>query len=246
MSSGPAPASGRAQANVVGVAILLGITVLALGALTAGVGTVVEQHAAGADQARVAAGLAEAVRPVRTTGVRRGTVPVAGGRLRTVPRTVRVLDGSGVVATVRADALVFEARDRGVTLLGGAVVRRYPTGATMYRPPPVTASRRAGVLVVGVAALRGNVSVAVSGGETLAVRTRVTHDRTALGNGSYRVAVETATPGVWERQFERLNATVRPPRDFDGDGTPSVVARFPGRRVAYLVVHRVRLEVGDG
>lgn len=234
----------RAQSNVVGVALLLGVTVVALGALTASVGTVVQENAASTDQRRVAAGLDDAIRPVRTTGRHRGTVAFTEGTLSTVDREIRVLNESGVVATVPADALEFDARDRGVTVLGGAILRRYPTGTTIYRQPPITASRD--VLVVGVADLRGNVSVAVSGGATLPLRTTVGHDRTALGNGTYRVAVETATPEPWRAYFRDLNATVESPREFDGDGTPSVVARFPGERVGYLVVHEVALEVGDG
>jgi hypothetical protein len=35
-------------------------------------------------------------------------------------------------------------------------------------------------------------------------------------------------------------------RDFDGDGVTSVVARYPGERVGYLVVHEMGLEVQNG
>lgn len=235
--------ASRGQANVVGVALLLAITVVALGTLTAGIGTVVEENAASADQTRVAAGLDAAVRPVRTTGLHRDTVSFADGEFRTVDREIRVLNASGVVRTVETSALVFEAGDRGVVVLGGAVLRRSPGGATMYRPPPVTASRRTGALVVGVAALNGSVAVGATGGATFAVWTDVSHERTALGNATYRIAVETATPRPWERYFEEANATVLDRRDFDDDGLASVVARFPGERVGYLVVHRVDLEV---
>lgn len=234
----------RGQSNVVGVAILLGVTVLALGTLTASVGTVVEENAASADQTRVAAGLDDAIRPVGTTGRHRGTIAFTEGRFHTADREIRVLNRTGVVANVSASALAFDARDRGVTVLGGAILRRYPTGATMYRRPPITASRD--VLVVGVADLNGSVAIGVSGGTTLALRTTVSHDRTALGNGTYRLAVETATPGPWREYFRDIGATLDPPRDFDDDGLSSVVARFPGDRVGYLVVHEVALEVGDG
>jgi hypothetical protein len=71
----------------------------------------------------------------------------------------------------------------------------------------------------------------------------VTHDRERLGNGTYAVGIETATPEPLAGWFEERGATVRV-RDVDGDGTPSVVARFPGERTAYLVVHDLHAEVG--
>jgi len=79
---------------------------------------------------------------------------------------------------------------------------------------------------------------------TATLRTNVTHERTALGTGEYGIAIETTTPAPLERWFREQNATVSR-RDFDGDGVESVVARYPGRREGYLVVHDVHLEV-DG
>ncbi|MFC7176295.1 DUF7289 family protein [Halosegnis marinus] len=231
----------RAQANVVGVAILVGVTVVALGTLTAAIGAVVEEDAARADARRVADGFGSALEPVEATGPRRGTLAFVEGDLRPVDRQVRVLNGSGVVAAVEADALVFEAGERRVTYLGGAVVRGRPPGGSMHTPPPITASRDGGALVVGVARL-GDPG-AVGGSGRVAVRTNVSHERTDLGTGTFRVAVETATPRPWRAYFERAGATVTT-RDLDGDGVPSVVARFPGERRAWLVVHDLRAEVG--
>jgi flagellin-like protein len=235
----------KGQSNVVGVALLLGVTVVALGTLTASVGTVVDSHAASADASRVAADLDRAVRPVETTGVNRGRVSFTAGRLRTVEREVRVLDERGVVATVDADALRFETGQRRVTVLAGAIVTERRGTADLYRRPPVTASRSAGVLVVGVAALNGSVDTGGAAGGSVVLRAEVTHDRTVLGDGTYRVAVETDAPGPWESFFEREDATVLPRRDFDGDGTASVVARYPGNRTGYLVVHDVEVSL-DG
>jgi hypothetical protein len=77
------------------------------------------------------------------------------------------------------------------------------------------------------------------------LETNVSHRRVDLGRGRFAVAVETATPEAFARHFREANATTTR-QDFDGDGTPSVVARFPGRRQAYLVVHDLALEVADG
>ncbi|MFC7081253.1 DUF7289 family protein [Halorussus caseinilyticus] len=250
----------RAQSNVVGVAILLGVVVVALGSLTAAVGTVVEENAAAADSARVAADFDAALDPVAATGARRGRVSFTDGELRTVEREMRVLNESGTIRTIRTDALVFTAGDRRVAFLAGAVVRGPPGNARMRTAPPITASRgggaRAGgggadtgsdlgVLVVGAPRLNGSVSVSASGGGSVVLRTTVSHHRTRLGNGTYRVAVETANTEAWRRHVERQNATATT-RDFDGDGVTSVVAAYPGERVAYLVVHDLRLEVRRG
>ncbi|MFC4449101.1 DUF7289 family protein [Halorussus aquaticus] len=244
----------RAQSNVVGIAILLGVVVLALASLTAGIGAVVEQNAAAADSVRVAADFDSALDPVATTGVHRGRVSFTDGELRTVERELRLVNESGVVGSpVETDALVFTAGQRRVAYLAGAVVRGPPGNAKVRTAPPITASRSGGadgeddhgVLVVGAPRLNGSVSVSATGGGSVVLRTTVTHDRTALANGTYRVAVETATPDALGRYFERQNASVTT-RDFDDDGVASVVAAYPGERVAYLVVHDMRLEVRHG
>lgn len=237
--------SGRGQSNVVGVALLLGVTVVALGTLTASVGTVIQGSAAAADATRVAEDLDDAVRAVETTGPRRGQLSFTEGEIDVVERELRILDSSGVVETAEVDALVFRAGHQRVVYLAGAVVRETGAGAHLHSPLPVTASSGSGgVLVVGAPVLNASDgSVAASGGTTVALETDVSHDRTTLGDEHYRVAVETTTPGAFERYFERQDATVTGRRDFDGDGVESVVARFPGERTGYLVVHDLRLEV---
>ena len=238
----------RGQSNVVGVAILLGVVVLSLGTLTAGVGTVVEENAATADATRVATDLDAALDPVEATGVHRGRVSFTDGQIRTVERDLRVLNDSGVVRIVSVDALVFTAGDRRVAFLAGAILRGTEGNARMRTPPPITASRDGGgdgVLAVGAPALNGSAAVSATGGGSFVLRTDVSHRRATLGNDSYRVAVETATPDAWKRHFKEENATVTT-RDFDDDGVVSVVATYPGERVGYLVVHDLRLEVGRG
>jgi hypothetical protein len=238
-------ADGRGQSHVVGVALLLGVTIVALAALTAGVGTVVEDTAETADAARVADGLERALRPVETTGTRRGEVSFSAGRVGTVERDLRVLSGS-TTRRIRVDALVYEHGDRRVAFLAGAVVVGEGAGARLRRRPPITASREGGVLVVGAPRLNASGgSVGGTGRIRVPLRTDVTHRRIPLGRGRYRVAVETATPAAWGEAFRRLGATLLDRRDFDDDGVDSVVARFPGTRTAYLVVHDMRLEVGS-
>lgn len=237
----------RAQSSVVGVAILVGVTVVSLAALTAGVGVIVEEHAARADTVRVAADLDAAIDPVETTGRHRARVAFTGGTLRTVERDLRVLNATNdrIVERVGVGALLFESGDRRVASVSGAVVRGRGERATLRTPPPVTASfDDGGILVVGAARL-GDDRVAVSGngGTSVTLRTNVTHRRVDLGRGTFSIALETETPEPFERWFAGRGAIVGV-EDIDGDGVPSVVVRFEGRRRAYLVVHDLYLEVG--
>lgn len=232
----------RAQSHVVGVAILLAITTASLGVLTAGIGVVVESNAAGADVNRVAGDLEDALRPVETTGVRRGTVSFTGGTLSVEQRTIRVLDEDGVVAEREVDVLVFTAGERRVAYAAGAVVRGQGDGARLATDPPLSASE--GVLVVGVVdvAADGPDALVATSPTTVHLRSKVSHDRAEPGDGDYRVAIETETPAAWERYFdERGVPTTR--QDLDGDGVPSVVADYPGDRTAYVVVHGVDLDL---
>lgn len=235
----------RAQSNVVGVALMLAVTVVALGTLTAGIGTVIQESAATADASRAAAALDDALKPVETTGERRGRLSVTDAEISVVDRELRVLDRTGVVATVSVDALVVSTGSQRVVYEAGAIVRETGAGSQLYAAPPVTASRGdGGVLVVSAPVLNSSDDhVGAVGASTVVLDTDVTHERRRFGRDTYRVAVETTTPDAWTRYFRRQDATVVGGRDYDGDGVDSVVARFSGERVAYLVVHDMRLEV---
>ena len=230
----------RAQSHVVGVALLLAITTVSMGALTAGVGTVIEGNAAAADADRVADSLA-AMEPSEATGVERHELAFGEGRLSVEPRTVRLLDGDGVVAEHEADALVFEAGDRRVTYLAGGVARGSGNASILAEDPPIATGD--GLLLVGLPVLNASGTTSVGGQSvTATLRTDTSHERRELGKGEYRLAVETATPGAWEAYFANEDASVDR-RTFAGDDHPSVVAAFPGERTGYLVVHDARLEV---
>lgn len=234
----------RGQSGVVGVALLLGVTVVSLGLLTAGIGTVVGDNAARADVSRVAAGFEDALRPVEVTGPYRSQVTFSEGTLYTEDRDLRVLERGTVVERVDVDALVFDAGARRATYLAGAVVRGRGDGGWLATPPAITTSRNGptGILVVSAPVVGGSGSVSGRGGVTATLATNVSHERTDLGRGVFGVAIETASPSAWEPYFVERGATVTI-REFDGDGTPSVVAAFPGRRQAYLVRHVLDLEV---
>ncbi|WP_435195956.1 DUF7289 family protein [Natronomonas sp. EA1] len=230
----------RGQSHVLGVAILLGVSVVAMGSLTAIIGAVVEENAGHADATRVADSLDGAIDPVATTGTRRGQVSFTEGRLHTVERELRVLRDGRVVETLDANALVFASgRDR-AAFAAGAVIRGGPGRADLHTPPPVTVGPE--TLIVGAPVINGTASVSGTGGVTVHLTTTVTHERRDLGNGTYAVAIETTTPRPWNETFHAKGATLST-RDFDGDGVDSVVATFDGERRAYLVVHDLALEV---
>jgi len=236
---------------VVGVTLLLGATLVALGVLTASVGTVVDGHAARADADRVAADLSDGLRPVETTGHYRAPVAFSEGRLATVERDLRVLERDATgdedeAATVAVGALAYDRGERRVGSVAGAVVRGRGEGSWTVDPPPITGSESAGVLVVGAAKLNAS-GESVGGSQlTATLATNVSHERRSLGTGKFSVAVETAAPAALEAALRDRGATTVERRDIDGDGVVSVVAEFPGTRTAYLVVHDLRLEVSDG
>ncbi|MFB6105608.1 MAG: type IV pilin [Halobacteriaceae archaeon] len=229
----------RAQSHVVGVALLLAVTVVAMGTLTASVGTVVESGTGRADAARVADSFESLFGT--SVGRGRGTVAFTDGQLHAVRREVRVLDGDGVVATVPANALAWSDGTRGVTYAAGAVVVETAAGAAFDRSPALVAVDDR-TLVVGVRAVNGSVDVADVDGAAVTVRTTVTRRERRLGSGEWRVAVETSTPRPWAAYLrDRLGTVSR--RDIDGDGTPSVVAAA-GNRSAVLIVHRQEVRTG--
>lgn len=237
----------RGQSSVIGVALLVGVTMLALGGMAVAVGGVVEDAATDSDIRRVTADFDRAFRAVETTGQNRATIQFSEGTMSTEHRTLRLLNDTGVVETYNVNATVYSTGtrqgtdgDRRVTALGGAILSTQGDYTHVVRPPPIASGPD--VLVVGVPVYHGAESI---GGTrlTLTVETSVTHSRRTLGTDRWRVAVETTTPDAWNRTMRRRGATTEELRDFDGDGIPSVVARFPDPRTAHVVRHDVQLEV---
>lgn len=234
----------RGQSAVVGVAVLLGVTAVSLGLLTAGVGTLVDGHVAATDADRVADGMTAALD--RTAdGPASGRVRFATGRLRTEERTVRLLNDSGTVAQQRADALVYVADGRRVAFVAGAIVEVTAARATFRATPSVTATDGAFLVDVPLLNATGPDEIVADRTTAVGLRTNATHRRRPLAAGTYRLAVETTLPDAWER-YLRTDAGGVTRRDFDADGVDSVVARYPNVDRGYLLVRDLRLEVaGD-
>jgi len=236
--------SDRAQTAVVGVAILLGITVLAVGGLTATAGSIIEDGAGSAAATRVSDDLETALAP--GGGERETTVELASGTVSVVNRTVWLLDDDGVVWAGHAGAITYADGEHRVTGVAGAVVRSDERGSRIVAPSRIAPAE--GALYVGVPVLNASGADGIAtGNHRLAVtlRTDAETERQRLPAAEYRIGVETETPAVWERHFEERGATTTR-RDFDADGVPSVVASFGGEREVHLVVHDVRLDVAVG
>ncbi|WP_338741156.1 DUF7289 family protein [Haloplanus salilacus] len=227
----------RGQSAIIGVAVLLAVTVVSITALTVAVGSVVDESATAAESRSVASAMGDALDTERS-GPHERRLPVAEGRLRTVERTVRLLDGTEPVVERSVGGLVYAAGDHRVRYVAGGTVRDTGSGARLHTPPPVSTRNRA--LFVGLPVLDAD-AVAVDGDAVL--RTNVTHERRRLSGRGFGLAVETRTPGVWERRFDAVGATTTR-RSFDDDGVPSVVARFPDVEEVYLFVHDLNVEVG--
>lgn len=233
----------RAQSHVIGVALLLGVAVISMSALTASVGVFIDRQVTSADATRVADEMDAAFSPVETTGVHRERLTFAEGTLRPVDRQLRILTESRVVRTIDVDAFVFTAGDRRVAYVAGAIVRGTPGNAWLHTEPPITPSR--GVLIVGAPRIGPASAVSGDGGGSTALRMNVTHQRERVGNGTYSVAIETTTPEPFARYFAEWGGTVER-RDIDGDGIESVIVTLEGKRTVYLVLHDLNVEVNGG
>lgn len=235
----------RGQSHVVGVALMLGLAVVALGGLTMGVGNVLDSQAGNADAERVATAFDETLN-VERTGYHSRQIVFGEGTLRTEQRTLRVLDANGTaIQNHSIDVLLFENGDRRVAALGGAVVRGTSDNTWLVSPPSITSSEVTEALVIGVPVLGDETgSVSGTGGVRTTLRTNVSHTDLDLPRGEYSVAIETETPDTFERYFEDQNATVTR-HTFGDDETESVVVSYHGERDAYVVVHDISLEVGN-
>lgn len=234
----------RAQSHVVGAVLMLGLAVVALGALTVAVGTVLESQAANSDAERIATTMDDALHGVDRSGHYSHRVTISEGQLSTVERSLRVIHANGtVVATVSVDAVVYEGSERRVVGLAGAVVRGQPGSAWLVSEPPITGSERNGVLAIGAPVVDADsTAITGTGGMTIDFLTDVSHSERDLGTGEFAIAIETATPEPFERYFAERNASTQR-QTFAGDSHQSVIAEFPGQRRAYLVVHDLSLVI---
>lgn len=240
------PGPDRGQANVVGVAVLVGLTMLGVAAVIAGVGTVVDSAASEASTAAVAgdldALLESAVRHHRGSS----TIQLHGGRLEPTTRQVQVTHDGDPVVERAIGGLRYRGPDgRGVvTVLNGAIVRSDGRRRQVKQPPRVTVTDRStGSLMIGIVDLQWHGPSTAARNGALAVETTRDVRRHRAAPASLQVSVETAMPVQWEEWFRNHGATVSR-SDTDADGITTVQASF-GNRSLYVVVYEVEL-IADG
>ncbi|ELK52853.1 hypothetical protein D320_13214 [Haloferax sp. BAB-2207] len=233
----------RGQANVVGVALLLGVGVVAIGLLTASVGGLVDAQIASADADAAADGFSSFRDGVVAAANDSYPVRVTDGDLSRVNRTVRIISETRPTRTYDADGYVADLGGHRVAFVGGAVVRGTGDSAALVTPVPVAFAGDAAFLTVPV--LTADATDGGGLGSGAALRTQTTRTVTDRPADGYAVAVETATPDAWERAFERRSFnTTR--TDFDGDGTESVVATVPDERTLTVARYDVSVVIDRG
>lgn len=143
-----------------------------------------------------------------------------------------------------AGGLVYATGHQRVRYLAGATVRDTGGGTRLAGDPSIAVRNE--TLLVSLPVLDAD-PVGVGGDDTtVTLHTNATHRRRHVdGHARYALAVETRTPGAWERYFEALGASTTR-QSFDSDGVPSVVAHFEGVDEAYVFVHHLHLEVRRG
>ncbi|WP_396610556.1 hypothetical protein ACH9L7_09920 [Haloferax sp. S1W] len=233
----------RAQSNIVGVALLLGIGVVAIGLVTASVGGLVDAQRTSADAGAAADGF-ESLRD-GTFASEDGVYPlrVTDGDLVRVNRTVRIIADSGANRTYDADGYVATFGSHRVAFVGGTVARGTGENAQLVTPAPLSSAGDATFLPLPVL----NASSTDGGGLDAgsALHTRTTRGVADLPTDTYTVAVETAVPAAWERAYEQRG--FEPTRtDFDGDGVPSVAVTLPADQTLTLVRYDLTVEVRRG
>lgn len=233
----------RAQSNVVGVALLLGVGVVAIGLLTASVGGLVDAQLSTADADAATNGLTSLRDGVFEGSNESHPIRVTDGDLSRVNRTVRVESEGGVSRTYDADGYVATFGGHRVAFVGGAVVRGTRANARLVTPVPLSFAGDAAFLPLPALTAASTDGGGLGGGAEL--RATATRTVTTLPTDSYTVAVETTTPDAWERSFERQGfATTR--TDFDGDGVPSVAATVPDERTFALARYNLTVVVDRG
>ncbi|WP_410765561.1 hypothetical protein [Haloferax sp. DFSO60] len=235
--------ANRAQSNIVGVALLLGIGVVAIGLLTASVGGLVNAQLNAADTAATADGFADIRDSVLAGSNTTHAIRVTDGDVSRTDRTIRILPEGGSNRTYDADGYVVERGSHAVRFVGGAVVRGERDRAYLVTPSPVSLTGDSVFLTLPVA--NPNTTDGFGLGSTSGIRIETERKVTELPSDTYRVAIETETPVAWERTFEEQGFEVSR-IDLDGDGVPSVVVTLPEDRTLTVARYDYALEVARG
>lgn len=241
------PDPDRGQSAIIGVALLLAITVVSVGVLTAGTGILVDEAAQEADLERIGQRFVAGYQPATLDGSTTMALSLTGGHLDSSPRTITITRSGDVVTRVQTVAIRYERAGRAVTVLGGAVLQSRADGARFIREPNVV-TRFGGdgdrVLTLSLVVLLGQVDEQIDEPRGVRLAFDATHEWRDPGAGRYTVRVETVTPAAWARYFEEVGGDVRV-TERPGEEVSVVIAELGRVTEARLIVHHVEV-VADG
>lgn len=233
----------RGQSAIIGVALLLAITVVSVGVLTAGTGILVDEAAQEADLERIGDTVVADYRPATLAGTSTMTLSLAGGTVVTEPREITISRYGDVVARLQTVALRYERAGRALTIQSGAILQARNGHTTFVREPGM--ARRFGadgdrVLTLSLVNLTGDVEERIDNPRRVRFEFEATHERRDLDAGRYTIRVETAAPAAWVQYFEDVGADVHTERTSQEGGV--VVADFGRVSDARLIIHHVEVQ----
>lgn len=241
------PSQTRGQSAIIGVALLLALTIVSVGVLTAGTGILVDEAAQGADAQRLADRLITAYNPTTLEGTTTLSLSLTGGQIKTAPRRITIRRFGDIVATFETQSLRFQRGDHYVSVLGQAVVRGQAGRARFVRDPGMVSVFGTGedrTLSLSIVTLAGPLDQTVMEGESLQLAFQASHERRDPGAGRYTISIETATPDPWVEYFEDSAVSVRVIGEPESQ-TQVVIAELGRVSRARLIVHHVELR-SDG
>ena len=231
--------SDRGVEGIIGVAVLLVVTVLAVGALTTVMGSMVTAGVAHAEVATVGGTLTMVTAAADDPTMR--TMVVRSGTLSTDTLSLEI-SGGGITVLEEVEALRYRSDDHRVSSEFGMQIHTIDG-------EPVTVSgqriRRAeDRLLVGVPSVRlREVDTVTATGQAvrLGLLPRVDVDHRRLPPARYRLHLETAHPSVWEHVLEGVGAQVHSGADVGG--IVRVSARFEEPVAIEILTETIELEV---
>lgn len=246
----------RGQTNAAGLALLILLVVLALGALTAGIGSVIHTGATTVETERVADELGEALNPVSGTSGNM-TVEVGTGTVTTEQRSIRLVDkestgfdpGNQTVEIIDqqpATAVQYSINDRRATVFGSGVFLTDQDDSDLYqRPHLIVDDDPEGILIIGIPHIEADQTVLAGPDKTtLNMQTAVDYNRQKVDHQQFYLGIETQHPQAWEQYLKELDATVvTTSAHFDDDQHESVIVTFNGSRTVEIIDYTIDLEV---
>lgn len=235
------------------LALVAAVTVLALGGLTAGIGSLIQGGASTVEAERAADELGAAVDPKEIVGTRERSVDLRGGTVDVKAHRIRIVDADGlaiheseatvpIVEELQSDALVYTRDDQTIRLRGRAITTSIDGDHSLHREPGIITDDD--TVVLGIGLLQTDDEKLEDRSAAVTVIAESEHERVTYPEQAYAIAIETPHPDIWEPYLESTGASVETTgAQFPDDDYHSVIATFAGERELVLVRNDVTVEV---